>query len=467
VDAQEGETQRAPDVAAAQPSTQSDAAPGAGAGVLLSLWNAGEQRREIRFVDPDTGQDVPGHPPIVLGTDVEFGGTSALSPDGRKLAVSAPTGRSCEPFAGGTSCRGNAGVLHLIDPQTGHATSATLPSAGWLGPLAFSPDATRLALVYNEGRVSTLMLVDTDAGEIVTQRALESGLRPSLLSYAHGGTALAVYATPLGTDPGMTRPGPPRLLLVDTATLAVRWEHVLADVLSGGWCLESCTVSHERMLFASWTPAVVLSHDKRRLYVVHADDERLTTVDLDGQSVRTAEIRTARSWLERLIGLTAAVAHAKGGVEGAFKAAALSADGARLYVLGRTTASERNAQGTWEIQETPLGLQVLDAHSGRKLSSRDVEATDTWTTPDGTRLVLLGWANQQRWTEVLDPETLQSVARLTGWHVVAAYRTDGRPIVLATQPGRQSTAMAVLDSASFQVLRSWSVDEQASWVTPS
>ncbi len=446
-----GPATEAPKKLVAQPTT----APSLESSVLLARWNARDNRHELRPVDPATGHEVPGYMPI-------YASPHALSADGKKLAAIESRGRTSEPYAGGTSYRPSADVLHLISVSAWRAVTATLPGKGWIWPVTFSPDTTRLALASHERTSSTLMLFDADTGQLVAQYALT--FRPSLMKYTQDGTALVIYGQSLGTVPGISKPEPPRVLLIDVATLQVKWDQPLVSIISGDWCLENCDVSHEQQLFAYWRPAAVPSHDGHKLYIVHADEEMLTTVDFDARTVHSVEIRAARSWFEELLALTAGVAHAKGGSNGAFKEAALSPDGTRLYVIGRATNSTRDAQGYWQISETSLGLQVVDVESGRKIAGLDREAKAIRTTLDGVYLLLDDWDGRVWWTEVLDAISLQRVAHLEGWDVVPTRRIDGQPILLASNPYRQSQ-LAVLDPRSFDIVHTWSMNGHAEWVT--
>jgi hypothetical protein len=446
--------------------------------VLLLRWNA-DRRYELAPIDPETGEDLPGYAPMALGSAGTAFAPSVLglSADGRWLAVNEPRGQSCEPSAGGMSCRGGAGVLHLIDLQAWRDGAAGLPAApsqGWVGPSTFSPGGGRLALTLNEQRATTLVLVATESGEVVAQRTLAPGFRPALLTFVGSGgdgASLALYGQPLGADPGMTEPDPPRVLLVDAQTLEGQWEHTLAGVLSGHWCLDNCAAAHEQRRFASWTPAAQFSPDGRALYVVHAGEERLTTVDLEARSVRTVAIEPreeARSWPERLLAsilaFGAATASAKAGEEGTSKAAALSPDGTRLYVLGRTMTSTRDAQGHWETAEASTGLQVVEPQSGRLLARAESGGAAVRVTPDGAYLLVGGWEQGQPWTEARDAQSLEVVAHLAGWKAMATRRLGGLPAAVASQFGRQATHLAILDDRSFDVVRSWSVPNFASWV---
>lgn len=453
---------RLPPATPTQSRAHSTAAPVPGSSVLLTLNNTSENRYEIHLVDSATGQDVPGYTPITLGGS-SYTPSYFLSTDGKKLMAIESRGQSCEFIAGGTACRGSADVLHLVDLLDWREVTTKLPGKGWVGPLAFSPDTTRLALAYHARASSTLMLFDAGRGNIVTQRALP--FRPSLIGYTQDGTTLVVYGQSLGSNPGMSKPDPPRVMLVNATTLETMWDQTLDNIVSGSWCLENCQASHEQRLFASWTPAVVLSPDGRKLYIVHADEERLTKVELTVRTVRTVEIQVALSWFERFLALTAGVAEAKGGTQGTFKIAVLSPDGTRLYVIGQATNFTRDAQGDWQTTWVYLGLQVIDVESGRRKANLDSEASWIRITPDGAYLLLDGWGERERWTEVLDANSLQSVARLTEWGVVATRRMDGQPIILASQPTQQRTQLAVLDSRSFDVIHSWSENSYASWAT--
>lgn len=448
----------------AKPAAQPAAIPSFESSVLLAQWNANERRREILPVDPATGQAVPGQAPLIIGKISQFAGVQTLSSDGRWLAAIESHGQVSEPNGGGTSHYPSADVLHLVDVTAWRAVTTTLPGRGWVWPITFSPDTARLALGYHNRTSSTLMLFDTGTGQLIAQQAL--AFRPSLMKYTQEGTALAIYGQPLSAVPGIAKPDPPRVLLVDAATLDILWDQPLASVISGSWCLENCDAPHGEQMFAGWWPAVVPSHDGHTLYIVHADEEKLTAVDFDARTVHSVEIREARSWFEELLALTAGVAEAKGGENGAFKEAVLSPDGTRLYVVGRTVNSTRDARGEWQVTEAFLGLQVIDVESGRKVTGLDGQAKAIGTTPDGAYLLLDDWDGRVWWTEVLDAESLQRVARLERWAVVPARRIDGQPILLASDPYRGSQ-FAVLDPRSFDIVDTWSVSEHAEWVTTS
>lgn len=159
--------------------------------------------------------------------------------------------------------------------------------------LAFRPDASHLALAYNEPNASRLMVFDTERTALVADRMLD--FRPSLLTYTENGMTLVVYGQERGVPAGLGTPPPPQVLLFDAATLEPLWERSLDTVLSGSWCLERCTEQHGQQLLVEWQPAVVPAHDGRRLYP-ELDGRRLFVRkygDPDVHDLRLAVLDTA------------------------------------------------------------------------------------------------------------------------------------------------------------------------------
>ena len=459
-----------------EPLAQPTAATTLASSVLLARWNESRRRHEIGPVDPNTGREIPGYPPIALGDDIRFAPTQILSSDGRKLAAVESHGQSCESYAGGVSCRPRADLLHLVDLLKWREITASLPVEGWLWPFVFSPDTSRLALIHHTPKTDTLMLLNTATGEFVARRPLS--FRPSLLAYTQAGAALLLYGQPPGSEPGISKPGPSQVLLVDAATLEPQWKKTLPQIISGDWCLQNCQAPHAERLFANWMPAVVVAPDQRKLYIVHADEDKLTTVDLEARAVRSDDLQAAQlpSWFERLLEFTAGVVQAKGAFNGAVKAAVLSPDGTKLYLAGHTTNSSRDTNGNWRFKQISLGLQVIDIAAGRKIAGRDSAlssdgapsedeaATKIGLTPDGTYLWLAGRNEQGAWTQVVDANSLEPVARLTQWDIAVSRRLNGQPIIVASWSRQQQTQLAVLDPHTFDIGYSWPVDGFAWWV---
>ncbi len=151
----------------------------------------------------------------------------------------------------------------------------------------------------------------------------------------------------------------------------------------------------------------------------------------------------------------------KGWDEGATRVATLSPDGTRLYVLTHETSALEGAR------PRSRGLSVIDVETGQEIASRDSEAGEIRIMPDGKRLLLDSRYGSNTTLEVLDAESLASVATLAEWRVQLARDLEGAPVVLATRLLEETTTrFAVLDSETFDVVDSWLGPSRTYWVAP-
>jgi hypothetical protein len=437
------------------------------AGVPMLGWDEDKGSYVLRPVDPSTGQELPDRLPIGAGGRAWFPFYNAFSEEGRDFASIETRGEwKCWEYGIDNGfCGTTEAVIHLVDLVDWTEVTAPLPVNGQAVLFAYSPDSTRVALSYlqrsDDGRqqINTLMVFDAATGEVLVQTSL--AFRPSLLEYAKDGSELIAYGAAEGAVIRVSKPGPPQLLLLDAATLQVNWNLRFPEVVSGRWCITNCEQQLQFREYESWQPAVVLSEDRRSLHIVHAADERITTVDLDARSVSGTEIRAARSWMESLLDLTAGVVEAKGWPEGVTRAAALSPDGTRLYVLTHETS------GLIGARPKSRGLRVIDIETGREMATHDTEADEIRFTPDGTRLLLDSRDGSSTMLEILDAESLDIVAILGQWRVRLARDLAGEPIMLATRALEGTTTrFAVLDPETFEVVESWLGPNRAYWVAP-
>lgn len=220
---------------------------------------------------------------------------------------------------------------------------------------------------------------------------------------------------------GIAIEGAPFLAAIDTTSGALRVQVALPDLVLGQ---RTETRDHGQFGVSRW-PALAIAPDSSRAYVAHAEDDRITMVDLDRMEVaRSAIPRFARSPFERfggwLGGALAGRAEAKGGLYFAPQVL-MSPDGSRLYVTG--VGSETCVGQEWFpcLNNVPMGLRVIDA---RTLDLR-YEVEGIALSPDGT--VLAG-------TAVIYEERLDAVPSVrTAGLVVLDTRQLGTPVVI--RPG--------------------------------
>jgi len=443
--------------AAALPPT---ATPAPGAPLLLIGWDE-TLGRVVRAVDPLTGADAAGHPPLPFAgeRDDSFITPTVLAPDGGRLAVFDVSGEFCHAYAGGSACGARSSAVNLVDIAAWSLRPVPLAREGWVGPAAFSADGRRLAVSVQSGAIAhTLLLIDAVAGTTLTEAELP--FAPSRLGFGPD-DMLVVYGQAAGDVAGMSPPPAPRVLLLDGATLAPVWETTLDELSSGHWCAADCDAGHGFQKMISHVPGVALSPDGARLYIVHADDDRLTTVDLARRSVRTVDMAAEMAWFERLLALTAGVAHAKGPMDSLSRHVALSPDGVRLYAGGYDMLMGEDGAGEWSVTETMQPLRIIDTATGRILAESDTPSHALQLTADGRYLLALDLSGYVPDTTVLDAETLAVVTRVEGHHVVTATSTDGATRFVAQSIRHHRTGFTLFDPQIFAPVAEWSADGPA------
>jgi hypothetical protein len=417
--------------------------PALGSSVLLSIF---EGRHLLRPADPLTGQDLSGYAPIDLGIEMAW---PAFSPDGKMMATIS-----------------NGSQLHLTDLTQWQNTTTDLRFPNTIAS-TFSPDGTRLAVAYgNRHSGTSVALVDVSERRIVAEAFVELWSRWRELHFTPDGNSIVLYGqSSSGSGNIGEDAGPARVVLLSSVDLAMEWDMVLADVVDGVRC-EAASCDDEEDQRIHWQPAVVLAPDSHTLYIVHANEDKLTTVSLDRRSVETRPVQPALSWLDRFMALTAGVVQAKE-FDQVSKQGVISPDGSRLYIVGWRVDVTMDDQNRPEMVEAPLGLQVIATDSGMEVVSAESGGWWLAQSPDGKQLYVHGGQGDDVWTDVLDATSLEVIARIDGFRVAPGQRLDGQPILLASNySGQNNTSLAVVDGESLQVGQTRMIRNYAEWVTP-
>jgi hypothetical protein len=404
-------------------------------------------------VDPATGQALTGYAPLDLGHYAN----AAWSHDRRTLAliVYAQT-------AGGNG-QLLKGTLRFVDLQSWRTLTTTLTFNSSYELLRFSPDDRRLLILsdrYTWPPGKEAHLVDVAKGVLIATQRVD--FYPSAYDFTPNGTGVMLFGGDNGPDENGLNPVA-RVTLLDGQDLHEVWTQPLPDLLNGQYQEADAA---EPMEAIWWQPATVFAPDKAALYIVHADEERLTTVDFAARTTDTQPITQPQSWIERLLALTARTAQAKV-INGTSRQAAISPDGTTLYVAGVQRAFEQD-----QYLETSLGMQVIDIATGAELQHINSAAQSISVAPDGSRIYLHCWKNDPanpyvtEWTEVLDATSYEPLATLQDKALGVTRRLDGEPILLShitLQDGR--TELATLEPASLTVLHSWAgwYDHHVGW----
>jgi hypothetical protein len=417
------------------PTDVASAPPGL---VLVTQDNEGYGLQGLPF-DPGSLADLPGYEPIGFGHHYQY----AISPDGRTLATMTwPSGM-----------HNRDGVLHLIDlpSWTEHSTGVTLDD--YVNDLVFSPDGkalywtqpTQRDPAHGLPRDYQLYRYAVGRRKLTVVTGFPSSFSPGEMHLLRSGSRLAIYGVP--TDANYLADDVPRVLLVDLVA-----GHLVADVRLDGVTagqIQLETAGPDEPPYRFYLPGLAWDLEHDLLYVVHADTDEITVVDLaQGEISRQATVHPRYTLLERLGNWLVPVAAAKGSVPGTEKRAVLSPDGTRLYVAGLRSEMTRREDdqewiwhevpsglqigsgqrhrvkrtGEWIWHEVPLGLQVIATGDLAELGRVDLAVSDLALSPDGRWLLLAstqevtqadgGIEHVGRGLYLFDAQQLQEVAHL-------------------------------------------------------
>lgn len=342
--------------------------PGAGTATMRPVG------LRARPIDPPTLADLPHKTPFPFGHHF----MQAVSPDGRTLAVVVwPNGNNNQ-----------GGALRLIDLATWTDTIPGITVNDLISGPVFSADGrslywllpTRHDAAHGLPRAYALQRYELTNRALTTLTTLPASYLPYQLRLPRAGTRLAVYAVP--TDTGNLAEDAPHLLLIDLSDGQTVADTRLAGVRAGQF--KTARGDYELLL-----PGLAWDLPRDRLYVAHADTDQVTVVDLaSGTVIRQAEIRPRASLPARLAHWLVPAAAAKGGPT-TTRQALVSADGARLYLLGQQPDARDPADPDRVEWAIPARLQVVDTSDLSETRRLALPATTGFAlAPDGTRLLL-------------------------------------------------------------------------------
>jgi len=336
----------------------------------------------MRPVDPATLADVPGIAPL----DFAHHYVQTVSPDGRTMAaIIWPSGSS------------NAGgMLHLIDLPSWTDTTTRVTFDDYVAGLVFSPDgqalywaaSTRHDAAHGIGQEYALYRYDLTRGapHEVTRfpSTFTPGFLPTSARFLRSGAQFAIYGVP--TDTNNLAEDVPYVLIVDLVTERVAADVRLDGVKAGQFQENAPGTSGER--YQMFTPGLAWDRTSDRLFVVHADVDAVTVVDLIGGVILArSAVQPQSSVLGRVTNWLMPSVAAKGGPTTS-RTVALSNDGNRLYAIGQRTEIVKQPNGQARERTIPLGLQVIDTGNLTELRHLDLSANDMALSPDGQRLLV-------------------------------------------------------------------------------
>lgn len=419
---------------------------------LLAVEWTGRSKGNLLFpLDPATGLALPDYEPIPLGQSYVY----AFSPDRRTLAA--------VTFQNDQATNGN---LLLVDLKTWETRPLELRTNGWVSAMVFSPDGKRLAIADGVSTY-TLTVFDLEQGVILAQK--EDDFLITRLKFTADTESLMLYGILIekrSTENEVSE-GAPQVRLLDAVDLTPLWSVDLKSVRDGIFPKdEKAVVDYSQPGTAMYlSPALVFALDKNALYIVHADSEQLTTVDFDSQKIATVEIQDQLSWFERLLSLTAGTVHAKV-ADGTSKQAMISPDSQFLYVIGVRNESSQDKYGDWQMNQTPLGLEIIQMSDGSRLEHFETDSTELSISPDGRFLYLHYWTDRGPSTEIFDIAHRQIISRKDGVYAHPALRMNGEPLLVSSYSfAENSHHMGIFQPDDLKALMEWTGSNYIDWIT--
>ena len=166
--------------------------------------------------------------------------------------------------------------------------------------------------------------------------------------------------------------------------------------------------------------------------------------------------------------MTAGTAHAKIG-DGITRQTAISPDGQFLYVVGVNSTTFIDEQGSWQMEQTPFGLEILQTGDGSRVERIETDATELSISPDGRLLYLRSWGNNQDyipWTGIFDIAKRQLVAEKTGISGMPALLMNGETLLVSTySTGEFTHHMSILEPDTSHVFAEWIAPSYIWWLT--
>jgi mono/diheme cytochrome c family protein len=394
----------------------------------------------ISLVDPSTGAPLCNALPIESGNSPEF----FFTPDRSAAAVLSADSYSHTKWS-----------LQWIDLRSWKASDREITLDGWSTGLAINPQRTHIAVAYaqlsqdSDQRLLGYRLVQVDTRTMSMPLEIELDVFPSLVGYSVDGRSILVYGSSYDYLVG-TNTSDAKIRLYNALDLNLIWQTELEGVLQGTYKTGEVD-NNDPNQYTMWEPALALAENGNKLFIVHADADQLTTVDLLNYSTSSVDIKPRMGWFERLLVFTAGEAHAKV-LNGTTKLAAISPDGTQLYVTGFTGLPSKDERGDWQFEILPLGLQVVDTTNGIELGRINSKATDVDISIDGETLFLRTWNENESWTDILDARSLEVVAHLEDQLLYAAQTLDGKVLVVGGPEGQWARILNIYEQTKLSVL---------------
>jgi hypothetical protein len=420
---------------------------------LLITYSSQPSASQLFPVDLATGTIPEGVKPVPINEASGF----AFSTDHKTLVFASKAPAGCPRLC-----------LTIIDLPTWGVRRFPMPlddvSVEGFPAALLSSNTNRLAMSYSTITGGNgLLLVDLAAQPSFTR--VDARIFVTKLGFSQDGQNLMLYGTGKGDGNGFNTPA--EVALYSLSKKEISWQSTLPTVKTGQFHTDA---QQSPELDAWFQPAVALSPHSDKLYIVHADEDKLTTIDFASHKVSTVDIHPPQSLLDRWMALFAGVAQAKE-ANGSIRNGVISPDGEKMYVVGTRMENVLQQNGDRQVIQTPLGLSVIDVTLGIEIDYLMTEASDLQLDPRGVQLYLSTWSEFQgnpiTQTNVYDTQQRKVIFNNVQWNIYPYQLPVGKIVLLASQSqsngGMQLTSLDNDTLLPARTITGWE-GKDASWL---
>jgi DNA-binding beta-propeller fold protein YncE len=406
----------------------------------LALEFTHEQNNLI-VVSSATGKRFDAFAPIELGQNYSY----TFSSDGRTLALV------------------SNGQLYFIDLPSWKYRSYDVGLHGWLSAIMYSPDQTLLALASGDSD-NNLHIVNTTTGAVTATAKVGFAIRQ--IKFTADGKALMVYGpqlakTGVAANAGVSV-GDPKVALLALPDLSRLWLIELSGIRHGTFPKKADSTITEDIYHPGaathYEPGIAFSPNENILYLIHGDEDKLTTVNFADRKINTVDIKAPTTWLDRLLALTADPASAKG-MDGTTKQAVISPDGKYLYVVGSSETFSASTNGDANMSQAFLGLQVISTEDGTLVDHQALDAYQTMLSPDRKYILLTGWNNVGAgipWMDIYGMASHSILKHIDHVTATLIHRLDGEVALISNEYFNNDTCrVAMIDPSTWTMGGGW------------
>ncbi|HET6821446.1 MAG TPA: hypothetical protein VFH34_02295, partial [Anaerolineales bacterium] len=137
--------------------------------------------------------------------------------------------------------------------------------------------------------------------------------------------------------------------------------------------------------------------------------------------------------------------------------------------VGVNNVTFEDNQGNWQMEQSPLGLEILQTSDGSRVDRIETDTTELSLSPDGRFLYLRNWGDSQDnipWTEIFDTASGKFVTRKSGISGIPALLMNGEFLLVSTySTAETSHHMSVLEPDGSSLLAEWTDSKYVWWLT--